>query len=535
MTESFDPIRLEVYKHLLSSIAEEMGVALCRTACSPNIKERRDFSCAVFDGRGEMAAQAAHIAVHLGSMPLSVKSAVESVPMEPGDVVVLNDPFHGGSHLPDLTMIAPVFLPGGGSPLFYVANRAHHADLGGVSPGSLPLATEILQEGLRIPPVKIAAGGKMQDGVLALILANVRTPWEREGDLRAQLAANRIGERRILEVCSRRGVREVLRYMEELAGYTERMTRAAISGIPDGEYRFEDRLDDDGIDPGPVRISVTVAVRGDSAVVDFSDSAPQVRGSVNAVYAVTLSAVYYVFRCLVGGDVPSNAGILRPVRVVTRAGTVVDARHPAAVAAGNVETSQRIVDVLLGALAQAMPERIPAASAGTMNNLAVGGVDPRTGSAFTYYETIGGGCGASPVRDGASGVQTHMTNTRNTPIEALEHAYPLKVTRYAMRRESGGAGRFVGGDGIRRDVEFLCPATVTMISERRNIAPYGLSGGNPGARGENVLVRRGETMRLPGKFTIAVEPGDVLRVETPGGGGFGPPPPESGGPARSAG
>ncbi len=527
MTGSFDPILLEVYKHLLSSIAEEMGVALCRTGCSPNIKERRDFSCAVFDARGEMAAQAAHIAVHLGSMPLSVKSAIESVPMEPGDVVVLNDPFHGGTHLPDLTMISPVFAPGGRAPLFYVANRAHHADLGGVSPGSLPLSTEILQEGLRIPPVKITAGGKMQGGVLALILANVRTPWEREGDLAAQLAANRIGERRLLEVCARRGAGEVLRYMEELAAYAERMTRAAIAGIPDGEYRFEDQLDDDGIVAGPVRISVTVTVRGDQAVIDFSDSAPQVRGSVNAVYAVTLSAVYYVFRSLVGGDVPSNAGIVRPLRVVTRAGTVVDARHPAAVAAGNVETSQRIVDALLGALAQAVPGRIPAASAGTMNNLAVGGTDPRTGSAFTYYETIGGGSGATPFADGAGGVQTHMTNTRNTPVEALEHAFPLKVTRYAIRRGSGGAGRYVGGDGICRDVEFLCPATVTMISERRKIAPYGLSGGSPGARGENVLVHRGEAVRLPGKFTIAVEAGDVLRVETPGGGGFGPPAPRT--------
>ncbi len=521
MTMSFDPIKLEVYKNLFSSIAEEMGVALCRTGYSPNIKERRDFSCALFDGRGEMVAQAAHIAVHLGSMPLSVKSAVENVPMGPGDVVILNDPFSGGTHLPDLTMVSPVYPAGARSPLFYVANRAHHADIGGMSPGSLPLSTEIFQEGFRIPPVKLVAGERMQKDVLALILANVRTPQEREGDLTAQVAANRIGERRTLEVCGKYGTSEVLRYMEELKGYAERMTRAAIAGIPDGEYRFEDWLDGDGVLPGPVRISVTVSVQGDTAVVDFSDSAPQVQGSVNAIYAITLSAVFYVFRSIVGGDIPSNAGIMRPLRVVTQPGTVVDARFPAAVAAGNVETSQRITDVLLGALGQALPERIPAASTGTMNNLTVGGVDPRTGGPYTYYETIGGGCGATPVHDGASAVQTHMTNTMNTPIEALEHAYPLKVTRYAIRSGSGGRGRFSGGDGIRRDIEFLAPATVTMISERREIPPYGLAGGEPGYCGENVLVHRGGETRLPGKFTIAVNKGDRLLVSTPGGGGYG--------------
>jgi N-methylhydantoinase B len=521
MTMPFDPIKLEVYKNLFSSIAEEMGVALCRTGYSPNIKERRDFSCALFDGRGEMVAQAAHIAVHLGSMPLSVRSAVEKVPMEPGDVVILNDPFSGGTHLPDLTMVSPVYPAGARSPLFYVANRAHHADIGGMSPGSLPLSTEIFQEGFRIPPVKLAAGKRMQKDVLALILANVRTPQEREGDLTAQVAANRIGERRMLEVCGKYGTDEVLRYAEELKGYAERMTRAAVAGIPDGEYRFEDRLDGDGVLPGPVRISVTVSVRGDTAVVDFSDSASQVRGSVNAIYAITLSAVFYVFRSIVGGDIPSNAGIMRPLRVVTQPGTVVDARFPAAVAAGNVETSQRITDVLLGALAHALPERIPAASAGTMNNLTVGGVDPRTGEGYAYYETIGGGCGATPVHDGARAVQTHMTNTMNTPVEALEHTYPLKVTRYAIRSGSGGKGKFFGGDGIHRDIEFLAPATVTMISERREIPPYGLSGGEPGACGENILVRRGEKKRLPGKFHIAVETGDRLLVSTPGGGGFG--------------
>jgi len=521
MTTPFDPIRLEVYKNLFSSVAEEMGVVLCRTGYSPNIKERRDFSCALFDRNGEMVAQAAHIAVHLGSIPLSVKRAVDRVPMEPGDVVIVNDPFHGGTHLPDLTMVSPVYPAGSRSPLFYVANRAHHADIGGISPGSLPLATEIFQEGLRIPPVKLVAGERMQKDVLSMILANVRTPREREGDLSAQIAANRIGERRILEVLGKHGIDEVFRYMEELKNYAERMTRAAVDGIPDGEYRFEDRLDGDGVVPGPVRISVTLSVRGDTAIVDFSDSAPQVRGSVNAVHAITLSAVFYVFRSIVGGDIPANAGIMRPLKVVTKTGTVVDARFPSAVAAGNVETSQRITDVLLGALGRAIPGRIPAASSGTMNNLAVGGVDPRTGSPYAYYETIGGGSGATPVHDGASAVHTHMTNTMNTPIEALEHAFPLKVTRYAIRSGSGGRGKFSGGDGIRRDIEFLAPATVTMISERREIPPYGLAGGEPGACGENALVRGEKETRLPGKFTIDVDAGDRLLVSTPGGGGYG--------------
>lgn len=521
MKPAYDPIKLEVYKNLFSSIAEEMGMTLCRTSYSPNIKERRDFSCALFDDKGEMIAQAAHIAVHLGSMPLSVKSVIERVRMDPGDVAIHNDPFSGGTHLPDLTMVSPVFLPGERTPLFYVANRAHHADIGGISPGSLPLSTEIFQEGIRIPPLKLIAGCRMQQEILSLILANVRTPGEREGDLTAQIAANNIGARRLLEVCEKYGADEARRYMEELKRYAERMTRAAITAIPDGEYVFEDWLDDDGIDEGPIRIAVKIAIKGDTAVIDFTDSASQVRGSVNAIYAITLSAVFYVFRSIVGGDIPSNAGIMKPLKVVTRPGTIVDALFPAAVAAGNVETSQRITDVLLGAISQAIPERIPAASAGTMNNLTVGGVDLRTGSPYTYYETIGGGGGATPVHDGASAVQTHMTNTMNTPIEALEHAYPLKVTRYAVRSGSGGAGQFLGGDGIHRDLEFLAPATVTMISERREIPPYGLAGGGPGSTGENRLVRKREESRLPGKFSIAVAAGDRLLIATPGGGGYG--------------
>ncbi len=522
MKRTFDPILLEVFKNLFASISEEMGVTLCRTAYSPNIKERRDFSCAVFDGSGEMVAQAAHIAVHLGSMPLSVASAIEHVPMKPGDVVLLNDPYRGGTHLPDVTMVSPVYPEGRKSPLFYLANRAHHADIGGISPGSLPLSTEIFQEGIRIPPVKLVAGGAMQRDMLALLLANVRTPREREGDLTAQVAANNVGARRLLEVCARHGIPEVRRYMKELKDYAERMTRQAIERIPDGEYAFEDFLDDDGQGSGPIRVSVVITVRGDEAEIDLSGSAAQVRGSVNAVYAITLSAVFYVFRCIVEADIPSNAGGMRPLRVATRHGTVVDADFPAAVAAGNVETSQRITDALLGALSRAVPNRIPAASSGTMNNVTVGGKDPRTGAPYAYYETIGGGSGATPLHDGASAVQTHMTNTMNTPVEALEHAYPLRVRRYEVARGTGGRGRFIGGDGIRRELEFIAPATVTVISERREIAPYGLSGGEPGRRGENRIVRAGgREERQPGKFSLPVEEGDRLCITTPGGGGFG--------------
>lgn len=521
MKPSFDPILLEVYKNLFASIAEEMGVTLCRTGYSPNIKERRDFSCAVFDGKGEMVAQAAHIAVHLGSMPLSVKSAIDNVRMQPGDVVILNDPFSGGTHLPDITMVTPVFPEGERTPLFYVANRAHHADIGGISPGSLPLSTEIFQEGVRIPPLKLMAGGEMRKDLLALILANVRTPWEREGDLTAQVAANQIGVRRLIEVCERQGVSETKRYMDALKDYAERMTRAAVATIPDGEYAFEDWLDGDGVGSGPIRIAVKITVDGDQATIDFTGSAPQVRGSVNAIYAITLSAVFYVFRSIVDSDIPSNAGVMRPLRVLTSPGTVVDAIFPAAVAAGNVETSQRITDTLLGALARAIPERIPAASQGTMNNVTVGGTDPRSGKAFAYYETIGGGSGAGPGHDGASAVHTHMTNTMNTPVEALEHAYPFRVLRYAIRRGSGGKGRSTGGDGIDRHLEFLSPAIVTVMSERRDIPPYGLAGGEPGACGENRLVHEGKEKRLPGKVALQVEAGDRLCISTPGGGGYG--------------
>jgi len=520
-----DPIRLEVFKHLFASAAEEMGLVLRRTSYSPNIKERRDFSCALFDARGRMIAQAAHIPVHLGSMPLSVEAAVQAYPdLQPGDMILLNDPYQGGTHLPDITLVSPVFLPlGEDRPFGFVASRAHHADVGGMTPGSMPVAQEIYQEGLIIPPLKLYEAGRLNEAVWKLILANVRTAQERAGDLSAQVAANERGAARLQELAARYGPQEVADYMEALLAYTERMTRRLLQDLPDGVYTFEDYLDDDGLQAGPIPIRAAVQISGEQAVIDFSGSAPQVQGSLNAVYAITLSAVYYVFRCLLGLDVPNNAGCLAPVEVIAPLGTVVNARPPAPVAGGNVETSQRIVDVLLGALAQAVPERIPAASQGTMNNLTIGGWDPRSDAPFAYYETVGGGMGAGPWGDGPSAVHSHMTNTLNTPVEALEYAYPLQVVRYEIRRGSGGRGKNRGGDGIRRDLRALAPAQATLITERRRTRPYGLAGGEPGAPGENVLIREAEEMPLPGKGTFNLEPGDILSLRTPGGGGYGPP------------
>lgn len=520
----WDPIALEVFRNLLYAVAEEMGVTLRRTAFSPNIKERRDYSCAVFDAQGRMVAQGEHMPVHLGSMPLSVEAAIRHVPMAPGDMVVVNDPFKGGTHLPDITLVAPVYVGKERRPAFYVANRAHHADVGGMTPGSMPLSTSIFQEGIRIPPLRLVRGGRLVDEVLALIVENVRTPVEREGDLTAQIASNRIGERRLQGLAAKYGRRLVAAYMRHLQDYAERMTREAIRAIPDGEYRFEDCMDDDGQGHGPLPIVVTITVRGDRATVDFTGTHPQVPGSVNAIYAITLSAVMYCFRVIVPFPIPSNHGTVRPLRVIAPPGTLVNARPPAAVAGGNVETSQRIVDCVLGALAQALPDRIPAASNGTMNNLTLGGIHPERGLPFAYYETIAGGMGARPWADGLDATHCHMTNSLNTPIEAVEHDYPVRVTRYAIRRGSGGAGRYRGGDGIRRDIELLCDGQITILADRRVHRPYGLQGGEPGAPGENVLILPdGREQVLPGKASVSVAAGTTISVRTPGGGGFGRP------------
>ncbi len=513
------PILLQVFKNRFAAIAEEMGVTLGRTAFSPNIKERRDYSCALFDRHGDMIAQAAHIPVHLGSMPLSVKSAIDSIAMRPGDMVMLNNPFAGGTHLPDITLVAPVFISD--EPAFYVANRAHHADVGGMTSGSMPLSTSLFQEGLIIPPVRLVDQGEIDRKLLELLLCNVRTPTEREGDFAAQIMANRIGERRLRELVEKYDLPTVERYAASLNDYAERFMRRTIAGIPDGRYHYRDCLDDDGIGSGPVWIDCVVTIADEKATIDFSASDAQVTGSVNAVYAITLSAVLYVFRCLVEADVPANAGCLRPLTVTTRPGTVVDARFPAAVAGGNVETSQRIVDVVLGALAEALPDRIPAASQGTMNNVTIGGIDPRRGTPFAYYETLGGGHGGGPGGKGESAMHSHMTNTLNTPVEALEYAYPFRVTEYAIRRGSGGSGRFSGGDGLIREIELLADAEVTILSERRQQPPFGLQGGEPGQPGSNLLRDGDNFERLPGKFSRRVRAGCRLRVETPGGGGWG--------------
>ncbi len=524
-SQSTDPIRLEVFKHLFAAVAEEMGEILRKSSYSPNIKERRDYSCALFDPRGQMVAQAAHIPVHLGSMPLSVTAALEKFSgespapaLQPGDVIFLNDPFQGGTHLPDVTMISPVFFPESLDLLGFVANRAHHADVGGASAGSMGLSREIYQEGVTIPPLKLVAEGQLNQGVWDLILANVRTPGERAGDLRAQLAANRRGVQRLQEMAGRYGSEQIGHFMEALLGYSERLMQALLADLPAGETKFTDYLEWE-VDLLP--ITVTVTTSGELVRVDFTGSAPQQPASINAVYAITLSAVFYAFRCLLSEDVPNNSGCMRPIEVIAPLGSVVNARHPAAVAGGNVETSQRIVDVVFGALAALVPDRIPAASQGTMNNLTIGGWDPIRRRPFAYYETIGGGAGALPGKPGSAAVHSHMTNTLNTPVEALEFAYPLRVSRYEIRRGSGGAGQAPGGAGICRDIELLADAQVTLLTERRALGPYGLAGGGAGRKGKNNVLRDGVETPLPIKGSRDLKAGDVVQISTPGGGGYG--------------
>jgi len=546
-----DPIELEIFKNLYHSIAEEMGAALRRTAFSPNIKERRDYSCAVFDGQGQVIAMGDHMPVHLGSMPMSVQAAIDAGSMEPGDVVMLNDPFRGGTHLPDITLVAPVYVqkvwrgrrrPRGSNtkPDFYVASRAHHADVGGAYPGSMGLCREIYQEGVRIPPVKLMRAGKTDRDVLHMLLNNVRTPHEREGDLGAQIAACHTGAERLREVCKRYGVDRAKRATSDLLAYSEELMRAFLQQVPKGEYYAEDFLDNDGITDRPVKIAVRLSIapkgvtptsspavapascRRPMVTVDFTGSDPQVEGSVNAVAAITYSACFYVFRCLLHEDIPAAAGLMRPIQVIAPEGTIVNANPPAAVAGGNVETSQRIVDVLLKALSQAIPDRIPAAASGTMNNLTIGGIDPRTSEPFTYYETIAGGMGARPDKPGVSGVHTHMTNSLNTPGEALEFAYPLRVRSYSLRTGSGGQGKFRGGDGILREIEVLTDCEVTLLADRRSRGPWGLAGAKDGLCGAATIIRTdGSRQQMPGKFSTRLRKGERIRIETPGGGGWG--------------
>ena len=510
-----DPATLQVWISRLAGIADEMGAVLRRAAYSPNIKERADCSCALFAPDGTLLAQAEHIPVHLGSMPAAVRAAIDACGdgLAPGDQIVVNDPFAGGTHLNDVTFVAPAYADDG-TLLGWAANRAHHADVGGMAPGSLPPdATEIYQEGLRIPPVRWTAE------VEALVVAAARPPDERRGDLDAQLGANHLGVARLRELPVAPEI------MIEVVEYGERRTRAAINELADGTFRFVDVLDSTG-GPGdarPARICVAVTVLGDTITFDFAGTDPQRAGSVNAVEAVTISAVVFALRSVVDPDLPANGGVLRPLRVLTPAGSVVSARMPVAVGAGNVEVSQRVADVCLGALAQAAPERVGGASQGTMNNVLVGG------EGWVYYETIGGGQGGRPNgRAGMNGVHTAMTNTRDTPVEALERAYPMRVRRYALRTNSGGAGFAAGGDGIVRELEMLDDATLSLITERRSSRPWGIAGGEPGAVGENWLLPGGDATRarrLADKCTTRLRRGDVVRILTPGGGGFGPPTP----------
>jgi len=520
---SFDPITLEVMRHALAAIAEEMNANLVRTAYSPNIKERRDCSCAVFDATGQMVAQAETIPVHLGAMPASVAEAIRRFSdLSAGDIVVVNDPYAGGAHLPDITFVAPAYV--GEDLVGYVANRAHHADVGGKEPGSLAGDTrEIFQEGLRVPPVRLWRSGEVDEDLLALILANVRTPAERRGDLRAQLAACQTGTERFGELVARYGGDAVRDGMQAILDYSERRMQAEIDRLPDGSASFEDLLDDDGVSEAPVPIRATVAIEGSRVRVDFDGSSPQVTGPVNAVLSVTTSAVYYAIRVLTDPEIPPNAGCYRPIEVVAPEGSIVNARPPAPVVGGNLETSQRIVDVILGAVGQILPDVEFAASQGTMNNVAIGGMDPRTGRPYTLYETIAGGWGARPDADGVDGTHSHMTNTLNTPVEALETAYPLRVGRYEFVECSGGAGRFRGGLGLRRDLTPIDhEARLSLLTDRRTHAPYGAAGGEPGAVGSNRILSPDAGDRpVSGKGTFTLRSGETISICTPGGGGHG--------------
>ncbi len=521
MTDAIDPVTLEVVRNQLEGLAEEMGRTLIRGAYSPNIKERRDCSTALFDADGRMVAQAEHIPVHLGAMPAAVAAVLEREP-EPGDVFVLNDPFTGGTHLPDVTLVSPISLGDGGEPgdgediVAYAVSRAHHADVGGMTPGSMPAgARDIHQEGLRLPPIRLVEGGDRNEALLSLVLANVRNPEERRADLRAQLAATERAETRLRALSDEHG-RDLLEHaFDAVIEYSEERVRTEIGTLPDGTYEASDVLEGDGVTDADIPIEATVTVDGDALAVDFSGTAPQVDGNLNAPLSVATSAVYFVIRCVTDPEIPPNHGCYAPITVEAPEGSLLNPRPPAAVVGGNVETSQRVTDVVFAALALAAPDRVPAQGQGTMNNLTIGG---RNGS-FAYYETIAGGFGARADADGMDGVQVGMTNTLNTPIEALEAEYPLAVERYAFRPDSGGEGRFRGGLGLERRIRVETAATVSLLTERRRTAPRGVAGGAPGATGENLI--DGEP--IGAKTTVDVPPGTTVTVRTPGGGGHGHP------------
>jgi N-methylhydantoinase B len=507
--QRLDPVTLSVLASALAGIAEEMGAVLIRGSYSSNIKERRDCSTALFDAEGRMVAQAEHMPVHLGAMPEAVAAIMTRDP-EPGDVFAINDPYSGGTHLPDITLVSPVCVDGGISG--YAVTRAHHSDVGGMRPGSMPSdSREIYQEGIVIPPVRLVRGGEYVEDVLDLLLANVRTPDIRRGDLRAQIAANNIAEERVRELMDRRGKETVLAAFEEVVSYAEKRTREAIRELPDGEHSAEDFMEGDGVTDEDIPIRATITVDGDSMTMDLTETADAVAGNINCPLPVTRSACYFALRVLLPKDIPANAGTYVPLKIETREGSLVNATYPSAVVAGNVETSNRIADVVLAALSGFAPEGIPAQGQGTMNNMIIG--DP----GWTYYETIGGGQGAGADGPGPSGVHIGMSNTLNTPIEALELEYPMRIERYELRYDSGGAGDNRGGDGIVRSVRVLRPASLSLLTDRRRHPPQGMQDGEPGEVGRNFL----NDEELPPKVSHEMQEGDVVTVETPGGGGYG--------------
>lgn len=518
-----NPFELEIFKNQLSTIAEEMGTMLIRSAFSANIKERQDLSCAIFNKEGEMIAQAAHIPVHLGSMSFSTKAVLEENSLEDGDIFVLNDPFKGGTHLPDITCVAPVFIKG--QLEFLVASRAHHADVGGKSPGSMPLTTTIHEEGIIIPPTKIYNKGRLDRKLFRQIIEKTRDPEEREGDFRAQISSLEIGKRRLSEIIDKYTLQKIKDVSEGLMDYSEKIMSSVISNIPDGVYKFSDFLDDDGAGTKDIALKVRVEVDKDSATVDFRGSSKSVKGCLNTPLSVTTAAVLYCFQCLAPPELPLNSGSLRAIKINVDDDSILNAKYPSAVVGGNVETSQRIVDTVFGALSKAVPDKVQAASAGTMNNITFGGINSASGNEFTYYETIGGGMGARSGLNGISAVQTHMTNTLNTPIESIEREFPIIIESYSIREKSAGKGKYNGGDGIIREYKFLCDAEVNLITERRNHSPFGINGGEDGNMGKNILKRDGEEKQLPAKCSISVKEGDIVRIETPGGGGWGKTPP----------
>ncbi|GMR00739.1 MAG: hydantoinase B/oxoprolinase family protein [Gammaproteobacteria bacterium] len=512
-----DAIGLSIFANRIDAICGEMGATLQKSAFSPNIRDRLDYSCAVFDARGELCAQAAHIPVHLGSMAFAMKDVVSVINWTAGDMVVLNDPFKGGTHLPDVTLIAPLFIAD--SLIGFVANRAHHADIGSETPGSMPLSSDLSEEGLIIEPTLLVKNDQLEERYFASLMNIMRNKQESSGDFIAQIAANRRGLMRLTALIEKTGIEDYLNSLQQLNRYAATLAKKSLADIKDGEYSFKDMLDDDGQGNVDIVIKATVRFEQGNITVDFAGTAPQVKGNINCPLSVTAAAVYYVFRCLMPAQTPACAGSFKNIKILAPENTVVNASYPAAVAAGNVETSTRIVDVVLGALAKVIPDRIPAASHGSMNNLAMGYVGDANHVAWDYYETIGGGMGASNNSDGLDAVQTHMTNTLNTPIEALEMRYPLRVMRYQIRQDSAGAGRHKGGKGLIREYEFLSPAQVTILSERRRHSPWGQLSGENGKVGVNRL----NDEVLTGKCSFTVEKGDVVSIATAGGGGYAAP------------